>query len=239
MMTMPLFQWVKQLIQPATLVQAEEFSPSGLAEATAQMQENRQQQQIVSQQDVYHHNRPVLLLKSGQVVKPRTLAALHNQGVPVMKYCALQNSDGTHTPLDHSTLRRMLAQHEHTEQFTHQAMNRMMDLQSRRSHTPVGDSPQEPQAWQRHFKVLVVSDAVALQEKVRQILEKADILPQQIRPVMHLEAFMYSYEKYRPTCILFDEATYRRFSQQGFDLIQFIQATGGGNVERGSCGPRR
>jgi hypothetical protein len=230
---MQLFQWVKQLVQPSADIHS---APAKSIDGIGADEINPTQQQIVSQQDLYHHHRPVLLLKSGQVVKPKTLTSLHNQGVPVVKYCALQQPDGSLHPLDHTTLRRVLAQHEHNEQFNSLAMNRMLDLQEKRNHridrTEQGG---EPQAWQRHFKVLVISDSVALQEKVRHILEKADVLPQQIRPVMHLEALMYSYDKYRPTCLIFDEGTYRRFCHQGFDLIQFIQGMGGDCVENLVC----
>jgi hypothetical protein len=230
---MAFFQWVKQLVHAS-----HEVPDSTTMHAVSPTEENsRSQQRIVSQQDVYHHNRPVLLLKSGQWVKPKTLASLHNQGVPVVKYCALQEPDGSLLPLDHTTLRRVLAQHDYNEQFSTLAMNRMLDLQARRGHGtyPEDQNPDEPQAWQRHFKVLMISNSVALQEKVRHILEQASVLPQQIRPVMHLEAFMYSYDKYRPTCLIFDEATYRQFCHQGFDLIQFIQGIGGDCVESMVC----
>jgi hypothetical protein len=226
------FQWARQLVQPSASLPTQATSQ----ELSLSREHTNTQHQIVAQKDVYHHSRPVLLLKSGQDVQPKTLASLHHHGIPVVNYCALKQPDGSLIPLDHSTLRGVLAQHHQNEQFNSRAMDQMLDLQARRGYGHHDNhDPLEPEAWQRYFKVLVLSDSVVLQEKVRHILEKANVLPQQIRPVMHGDAFPYSYQKYQPTCLIFDETTYRQLCREGFDLIQFVQNRGGGCIESMVC----
>jgi hypothetical protein len=187
---------------------------------------------IISQQDVYHRERPVLLLKSGQRVRPKTLETLHRQGIPVTEICAVQYPDGTLSPLDHSLLRRIISEeNDAASHFSPGDMEQVLDVQARGWHRAGASASSLPLAWQRHFKALVISESVAFQEKVRQVLEREDILPAHIGPVMQLSTFLFAYEKYRPTCLILDEATHYRFAVQGLNILAFIESLGGDNVE--------
>jgi|GEM_PF-6944113 len=186
---------------------------------------------IVSKQDVYHHERNVLLLKSGQVVEDRTLESLHRQGVPVLDCCAIKQDDGSLKPLEEHVFKTIIARVERASenrQFTARMSSTLVDGAEDRviavTRKDVITSTRNTQAWQRHFKVLVVSMDKLLHQRLSNYLEAEQVLSQHIRPVIRPESFRYIYNKYQPTCLVVDDNTHYEFVKQGIDIFTLCES---------------
>jgi CheY-like chemotaxis protein len=212
--------WMKRLF--GALEYDAPVSPKGDAE-------HKSTSNVVSKQDVYHHERNVLLLKSGQTVGDRALESLHRQGVPVMECCAVKQKDGSLKPLEEHVLRSIVARIERANVNRHLA-ERMSDKLSDGAEDVIPTLNRSThfrkntQAWQRHFKVLVVSEDKQVHARMAKYLEGEGVLGQHIRPVFSAESFRYIYNKYAPTCLVLDDNAHYNFVKQGVDVLTLCES---------------
>jgi hypothetical protein len=167
---------------------------------------------VVANRDVYHLCKNSLLLKEGQHVGPKTLDTLEKIGISVLECCSVKRENGTLEPLELSILRYILKKTA-SQKATRFQLNTVLSLQERRVESSL-------EAWQRHFKVLIVAHNKRDQERLRTYLESQGVLAQHIHPVLQASMFEYLYEKYKPTCLIVDLRTHQNFLKQGIDVLQ-------------------
>ena len=171
---------------------------------------------FVAKYDVYHPSRSVLLLKAEQRIGPKTLVSLERQGISVLKCCEIEDVNESRRPLDATILRDL------QQEFTSQAKVQRLDL-DRVIALPASQDNPVIKSWQRHFKVMIVSQNKKHQDRLRRLLEAEGVLPQQIYPIMQVNLFSFAYEKHKPTCLILDVPTMKSFSQQGISVLEFAQ----------------
>ncbi len=167
---------------------------------------------VVANRDVYHLCKNILLLKEGQHVGPKTLDTLEKIGISVLECCSVKRENGTLEPLELSILRYILKKTA-SQKATRFQLNTVLSLQERRVESSL-------EAWQRHFKVLIVAHNKRDQERLRSYLESQGVLAQHIHPVLQASMFEYLYEKYKPTCLIVDLRTHQNFLKQAIDVLQ-------------------
>ncbi len=167
---------------------------------------------VVANRDVYHPTKNVLLLKEGQHIGPKTLDTLEKSGISVLGCCSVLGKNGIRTPLELPILRLILKKTS-VQKITRSQLNNELSIQERKIEPTL-------QAWQRHFKVLIVAHNKRDQERLRTYLESQGVLSQHIHPVLQASMFDYLYEKYRPTCLIVDLRTHQNFLKQGVDVLQ-------------------
>ncbi len=169
---------------------------------------------VICNRDIYHPERPVLLLKKGQIVGPKTLDSLEKSGVSVLECCSIKGKNGGLEPLSLPMLRFVLKKAS-IQQATNPQLETVLSLQARRTESAVF-------TWQRQFKVLIVAQNRRDQERLRAYLESQGVLSQHIHPVLQASMFAYLYEKYTPTCLIIDLKTHETFLTQNIDALQWV-----------------
>ena len=170
---------------------------------------------VVANRDVHHPYKNILLIKGGQIVSPKTLETLEKMGISVLECCSIRTKDGTIEPLELNILRYILKKSVSQKVVQAQVFqfNTVTSLSKPKEEAPL-------QAWQRHFKVLIVANNKRDQERLRRYLESQGVLSQHIHPVLQASMLDYLYEKYRPTCLIVDLRTHQNFLKQGIDVLQ-------------------
>ena len=171
---------------------------------------------FIAKCDVYHQSRAVLLLKAEQRVGPKTLVSLERQGISVLDCCEIEDADGTRRPLDATILRELLDEFSSQSKIQRVDLDRVIALQASQDNQTV-------KSWQRHFKVMIVSQNKKHQDRLRRLLESEGVLAQHIHPIMQVSMFSFAYEKHKPTCLILDVPTMKSFAQQGISVLEFAQ----------------
>ncbi|XVJ51923.1 MAG: hypothetical protein HEQ32_07565 [Vampirovibrio sp.] len=169
---------------------------------------------IVANQDIYHQQRPILLVKEGQVILPKMAESLMLQGIPLLETCLVEDEEGQQRPLETEDLQSILAK-LNSNKIQLDASNNIVSVERNgKATTHTNDL--------RPVKVMIVAHNKKHQERIRSFLEDEGVFAQHIHPIVQASTLKFMYEKYKPNCLILDVLTHQMFLNAGINTLDLV-----------------